>query len=116
MICGYPAIAQAKIEVADIQKIIEQEGNDFKLEAWDWWYYAEKVKKEKYALDEEMLRPYFKMENVRQGAFDVATKLWGIQFIKLNNVSVYQPDVEVYEVQRIRWNSYRTNLYRLLSS
>lgn len=94
-----PAIAQAKIEVADIQKIIEQEGNDFKLEAWDWWYYAEKVKKEKYALDEEMLRPYFKMENVRQGAFDVATKLWGIQFIKLNSVSVYQPDVEVYEVR-----------------
>lgn len=94
-----PSIAQAKIEAADMQKLIEQEGKDFKLEGWDWWYYAEKVKKEKYALDEEMLRPYFKMENVRQGAFDVATKLWGIQFIKLNNVSVYQPDVEVYEVR-----------------
>lgn len=94
-----PSLTQAKIEAGDMQKIIKQEGKDFKLEGWDWWYYAEKVKKEKYALDEEMLRPYFKMENVRQGAFDVATKLWGIQFIKLDNISVYQPDVEVYEVR-----------------
>jgi peptidyl-dipeptidase Dcp len=94
-----PAVAQAKIEANDMRKLIEQEGKDFELEGWDWWYYAEKAKKDKYSLDEEMLRPYFKMENVRQGAFDVATKLWGIQFIKLNNVSVYQPDVEVYEVR-----------------
>ena len=94
-----PSLAQAKIEAADMQKLINSEGKDYKLEGWDWWYYAEKVKKEKYALDEEMIRPYFKMENVRQGAFDIATKLWGIQFIKLNNVSVYQPDVEVYEVK-----------------
>lgn len=94
-----PAIAQAKIEADDIQRLIKQEGEDYKLGGWDWWYFAEKVRKEKYALDEEMLRPYFKMENVRQGAFDVATKLWGIQFIKLNNISVYQPDVEVYEVR-----------------
>ncbi len=94
-----PSLAQAKIEAADMQNLIKSEGKDYKLEGWDWWYYAEKVKKEKYALDEEMLRPYFKMENVRQGAFDVATKLWGIQFIKLNNISVYEPDVEVYEVR-----------------
>ncbi len=53
-----------------MQKLINDEGGNFKLAAWDWWYYAEKVKKAKYALDEEMLRPYFKMENVRKGAFD----------------------------------------------
>jgi peptidyl-dipeptidase Dcp len=94
-----PSLAQAKIEAADMQNLIKSEGKDYKLEGWDWWYYAEKVKKEKYALDEEMIRPYFKMESVRQGAFDIATKLWGIQFIKLNNVSVYQPDVEIYEVK-----------------
>jgi peptidyl-dipeptidase Dcp len=60
--------------------------------------YAEKVKKEKYALDDAMLRPYFKMENVRKGAFDVAEKLYGIRFVKRNDIEVYHPDVEVFEV------------------
>ena len=94
-----PALKQSKEEVAEMQKIIDAEGENFKLAGWDWWYYAEKVKKEKYSLDEEMLRPYFKMENVRQGAFDVASKLYGIQFVKRDDISVYQPDVEVYEVK-----------------
>ena len=57
-----PASRRAQMEVADMQAIINKEGHDFKLQAWDWWYYAEKVKKEKYALDDTMLRPYFKME------------------------------------------------------
>lgn len=94
-----PALEQSKDEVNEMQKLIDAEGSNFKLAAWDWWYYSEKVKKEKYALDEEMLRPYFKMENVRQGAFDVAAKLFGIQFVKRDDVPVYQPDVEVYEVK-----------------
>jgi peptidyl-dipeptidase Dcp len=94
-----PALEQSKEEVAEMQKLIDAEGGNFKLAGWDWWYYSEKVKKEKYALDEEMLRPYFQMENVRQGAFDVASKLFGIQFLKRNDISVYQPDVEVYEVR-----------------
>lgn len=93
-----PALEKSKNEVAEMQKLIDLDGMKFKLAAWDWWYYAEKVKKEKYALDEEMLRPYFQMENVRKGAFDVASKLYGIQFIKRDDISVYQPDVEVYEV------------------
>ncbi|MFC1538457.1 M3 family metallopeptidase [Candidatus Latescibacterota bacterium] len=93
-----PALALAKKEVADMQAIIYKEVNDFKLQAWDWWYYAEKVKTEKYALDVEMLRPYFKMENVRQGAFDVAEKLYGITFIQRDDIQVYHPDVEVFEV------------------
>lgn len=94
-----PSINQAKVEAAEMQKLIDDEGGNFKLAAWDWWFYAEKVKKVKYALDEEMLRPYFKMENVRKGAFDVASKLYGIKFIKRDDIEVYNSDVEVYEVQ-----------------
>ncbi|MGQ9643718.1 MAG: M3 family metallopeptidase [Ignavibacterium sp.] len=94
-----PSINQAKAEAAEMQKLIDAEGGNFKLAAWDWWYYSEKVKKAKYALDEEMIRPYFKMENVRKGAFDVASKLYGIKFIKRNDIEVYDNDVEVYEVQ-----------------
>ncbi len=93
-----PALQRAKMEVADMQAIIHKEGHDFKLQAWDWRYYANKVKKEKYALDDAELRPYFKMENVRAGAFDVAEKLYGIKFIKRNDIQVYHPDVEVFEV------------------
>ncbi|WP_337867036.1 M3 family metallopeptidase [Ignavibacterium sp.] len=94
-----PSINQAKQESAEMQKLIDAEGGNFKLAGWDWWYYAEKAKKAKYALDQEMLRPYFKMENVRKGAFDVASKLYGIKFIKRNDIEVYDNDVEVYEVQ-----------------
>lgn len=94
-----PALNQAKEEVKEMQAIIDEEKGNFKLAAWDWWYYAEKLKKKKYDLDEEMLRPYFKMENVRQGAFDLATKLFDIKFIKRNDIEVYDNDVEVYEVQ-----------------
>jgi peptidyl-dipeptidase Dcp len=93
-----PALKKSKMEVADMQAIINREGHNFKLQAWDWWYYAEKVKKEKYALDDAMLRPYFKMENVRRGAFEVAGKLYGIEFVKRNDIQVYNPDVEVFEV------------------
>ena len=93
-----PAIKRAKMEVADMQAIIDREGHDLKLQAWDWWYYAEKVKEQKYALDDAMLRPYFKMENVRKGAFDVAEKLYGIRFVKRHDIQIYHPDVEVFEV------------------
>jgi len=93
-----PAIKRAKVEISDMQKIIDAEGGNFKLAAWDWWYYAEKVKKDKYALDESMLRPYFKMENVRAGAFAVAEKLYGIKFIERKDIQAYHPDVEVFEV------------------
>jgi len=94
-----PALKRAKMEAADMQALTKKERHDFKLAAWDWWYYAGKVKKEKFALDEGMLRPYFKMENVRKGAFDVAEKLYGIKFIPRNDIEVYHPDVEVFEVQ-----------------
>jgi len=93
-----PALRRARKEVADMQAIIDREGRDVKLQAWDWWYYAERVKKEKYDLDDAMLRPYFKMESVRKGAFDVAEKLYGIRFVKRDDIQVYHPDVEVFEV------------------
>lgn len=94
-----PALKRAQAELRDMQTIADRGGRNFKLEAWDWWYYAEKVKKEKYALDEEMLRPYFKLENVRDGAFAVANKLWGITFTKLNDVPKYHAEAEVFEVK-----------------
>ena len=94
-----PALKRASAEAADMQEIIDKEGGKFKLAAWDWWYYAEKVKKEKYDFDEEMLRPYFKLENVIEGAFKVATKLYGIQFVERKDIPVYHPDVRVFEVK-----------------
>lgn len=93
-----PALVQAKKEVVDMQRIVDSEKGGFKLQAWDWWYYAEKVRKEKFDLDEEALKPYFKLENVRAGVFMVANKLWGLQFKPVHNVPVYHPDVEVFEV------------------
>ncbi len=93
-----PSIKKAKSEVADMQAIIDKEGGNFQLQPWDWWHYAEKVKKEKYSLEEEMLRPYFKIENVVAGAFGVATKLYGLKFVERKDIQVYHPDVQVFEV------------------
>ena len=81
-----------------MQKMIQAEGDNFKLEAWDWWYYSKKVRMARFNLDESEIKPYFKLENVRQGAFSVANKLYGIQFKPVHNVPVYHPDVEVFEV------------------
>ncbi len=93
-----PALHRARIEADDMQKMIDNEKGNFKLQPWDWWYYAEKVKKEKYALDEEMLRPYFKLENVIAGAFGVASKLYGLKFVERKDIPIYHPDVKVFEV------------------
>lgn len=95
---GY-ALPKAKAEAAELQKLMDKEGKGEKLAAWDWWYYTEKLRKEKYNLDEEETKPYFKLENVRDGAFAVANKLYGITLTKLDNVPVYNPDVEVFEVK-----------------
>lgn len=92
------ALPQAKAEAAELQKLIDAEGGDFKLASWDWWYYTEKLREQKYSLSEEETRPYFKMENVREGVFEVANRLFGLTFNKLNNVAIYDPEVEVYEV------------------
>lgn len=94
-----PALRRAKAELREMQTIARREGARFQLECWDWWYYAEKLKKEKYALDDELLRPYFQLKNVRQGAFDLATKLWGITFHERRDIPVYHADVKAFEVK-----------------
>jgi peptidyl-dipeptidase Dcp len=93
------ALPVAKKEVQEMQKIIDREGGKFKLKSWDWWYYAEKVRKEKYDLDENELKPYFSLSNVREGMFHVANKLYGITFTKHSDLPVFQKDVETYEVK-----------------
>ncbi|NDW19884.1 M3 family peptidase [Dysgonomonas sp. 216] len=92
------ALPQAKKEKEELQKMIDREGGHFKLESWDWWYYTEKLRKEKYNLDEEEIKPYFMIDNVRDGAFMVANKLYGLNFKELDNVPVYQKDVKAFEV------------------
>lgn len=94
-----PALAVARKEAADLQAMIRQEGHDFKLEAWDWWRYAEKVKKAKYDLDENELRPYFSLENVCRGAFDVANKLYGLTFVERTDLPKYHEEVRCFEVK-----------------
>lgn len=93
-----PALAKVKQEAAELQKMMDTEGKKEKLEAWDWWYYSEKLRIAKYSLDEEALKPYFKLENVRQGVFDLSSKLYGLKFKKIENMPIYHPEVEVFEV------------------
>ncbi len=89
----------AKAELAEMQKIADDEGAKFKIQSWDWWFYAEKLHKLKYDLDENEIKPYFSLENVRNGMFAVAGKLYGITFTKVTNLPVYQKDVETFEVK-----------------
>ena len=99
-----PAVKKAEAEIIDMQAVMDEdikagllpEGS--KIEPWDWAYYAEKVRKAKYALDEEQTKPYFQMENVRQGVFDLTTKLFGLKYEKLSNIPTYHADVEGFKV------------------
>ena len=101
-----PSLEAAKREAAALQAVMDmdlandqcQMSNDKSLRPWDWWFYAEKLRKAKYDLDEEAIKPYFELDNVRKGAFGVATKLYGLQFEKLEDMPVYNPDVEVFKV------------------
>ncbi|WP_312601131.1 MULTISPECIES: peptidyl-dipeptidase Dcp [Pseudomonas] len=93
------ATARAKREAADIQAVIDKQGGGFKLQAWDWPYYAEQVRKARYDLDESQIRPYFELNNVLQnGVFYAAQALYGITFKERTDIPVYQSDVKVYEV------------------
>lgn len=93
------AIPVAKNEVAEMQKIIVKEGGKFKLEPSDWWYYAEKLRKEKYDLNDSELRPYFKLDNVREGLFTVANKLFGITLTEIKDIPRPHPDAQAFEVK-----------------
>lgn len=92
-----PTLKVAKKEAAEMQEYIKSKGDTFQLQAWDWRFYSEKVKKEQFDLDEENLRPYFKLENVRDGIFYVAGKLYGISFSEIVDAPKYQKDVSLYQ-------------------
>ena len=94
-----PALAKAKAEAADIQKEIDAAKDTFNVAPYDWRYYQEKIRQKRFALNEEEIKPYFSLTDVREGAFATANKLWGISFVALNNVPVYHPEVEVFEVR-----------------
>ncbi len=93
------AIANAKREAADLQKVVDAEGGNFQIQPWDWSYYTEKVRAQRYAFDESQLKPYFEMKNVLEnGVLYAATQLYGLTFKQRTDLPVYLPDVLVYEV------------------
>ena len=94
-----PAQQLAKKELAEMQAIADEEGANIKLEGWDWWYYAEKLRKAKYAFDENQIKPYLTVDNVRNGMFMAANKLYGVTFTQNTNLPVYYPGVETFEVK-----------------
>jgi peptidyl-dipeptidase Dcp len=93
-----PALAKAKKECAEYQKMIQADEKGAKLEPWDWRYYSEKLRKEKYDLEDEVVRPYFSLDNVREGAFATANKLYGITFRENDTLPTYNKEAHVYEV------------------
>ncbi|MBT6058678.1 MAG: dipeptidyl carboxypeptidase II, partial [Gammaproteobacteria bacterium] len=93
------AVANTRIEAADLQQMIEDDGLDFELKAWDWPYYTEKLRTARYQFDESQLQPYFEVDNVlRRGVFFAAEQLYGITFEERFDLPVYQEDVRVFEV------------------
>lgn len=94
-----PALKVAKNELAEMQAIADAEGAGIKIQPWDWWYYAEKLRKAKYAFDENQIKPYLSVDNVREGMFTVANKLYGITFTPNTQLPIYYPGVETYEVK-----------------
>jgi peptidyl-dipeptidase Dcp len=93
-----PAITKAKVEAAEIQEYIKSEGGDFKVSPSDWRYYSEKIRKQKFDLDENEIKQYFSLGNVHQGVFGTVGKLYGIQFKERKDLPIYHPEVKVYEV------------------
>lgn len=92
-----PTLSKAKEELADINAEIKKDGKTFTAEGWDWRYYADRAKKAKFDLDENQVRPYLKLENVRNGVFYVANKLYGITFTQLDNLPLPHPDAQAFE-------------------
>ena len=92
------ALQQALFDIKEVQQYAEDHGVEFELQRWDFSYYSEKLKKEKYSFDAELLRPYFQLDKVRDGIFNLYNKLYGVRFVENSNIAVYHPDVKVYEV------------------
>ncbi|MDH4037957.1 MAG: M3 family metallopeptidase [Candidatus Krumholzibacteria bacterium] len=93
-----PALARAVSEREAMQAMVDAEGGNFKIASWDWWYYAERVKKQRYDFDDSVLRPYFVLDDVRAGAFEVATRLFGITFEERFDLPRYNEEVRTFEV------------------
>lgn len=98
------ALPVSKKEAQEMQKIIDRDGGRFKLQPWDWWYYAEIIRMEKYDLDETELKPYFSLDKVRDGMFMVAGKLFGVSFERRTDLPVFHPEVETFEVKEENGN------------
>jgi peptidyl-dipeptidase Dcp len=94
-----PGLARARQERDDMQAMIEAQGGEFELAPWDWWYYSEQVRQDRYSLNEEEVRQYFVLENVRDAAFEVANRLWGVTFHEVPDAPVFLDGVEVWEVR-----------------
>jgi peptidyl-dipeptidase Dcp len=96
---GPRAVKRAKAELADMQKLVDKQKGGFKVQPWDWDFYAEQVRKEKYALDEAQVRPYLQLDRVlKDGVFFAAHELYGLSFKQRTDLPVYHPDVQVFEV------------------
>ncbi len=94
-----PSVANARREAMDLQHIIDEQGGDFELAAWDWQYYSEQLRQQRYSFDESQLRPYFELDNVlKRGVFFAAEKLYGITFVERFDLPIYQEDVRVFDV------------------
>jgi peptidyl-dipeptidase Dcp len=94
-----PAHAKAKVEGAEMQEMINASGNGFELAPWDWRYYEEKLKQQKFDLDEQEVKPYFALNKVQEGVFMVVKNLWGLTFEEIKDIPVYHPDAKAYEVK-----------------
>lgn len=95
-----PAVA----EYNEVQKYANQHGAYFKIQPWDWSYYSEKLKSEKYELNDELLKPYFELESVKKGVFGLADKLYGLKFTENSNIQIYHPEVKAYDVTDSKGN------------
>lgn len=93
-----PSVKRVNEEVAEMQAIVDREGGDFKIAPWDYYYYAEKVRKDKYDFDESEVRPYLCVDSVRNGIFYMANRLYGVNFTEMPDAPKYHPDVNVYDV------------------
>ncbi|MFV0268685.1 MAG: M3 family metallopeptidase [Draconibacterium sp.] len=93
-----PSLKMAQEDVKAMQAIADREGANIKIESWDWWYYGEKLRKEKYDLDEAELKPYFSLETVKEGIFYVVENLYGLKFVKRDDIPTYHKEAEAYEV------------------
>ncbi|HOL71899.1 MAG TPA: M3 family metallopeptidase [Bryobacteraceae bacterium] len=96
-----PALKVARREAAELQKLIDEQGGNHKLEPWDWRYYAERIKQARYKLDEDQLREYFPLDNVLKGAFYVANRLYGLTFTERMDIPKYHPEVRTFEVKDV---------------